>query len=49
MIAAQDLTNIDEKGMAFTTRAVFAIDPKKKIRLSMLYPAAVGRNTARDR
>lgn len=46
MIDAQDLTNIDEKGIAFTIRAVFIIDPNKKIRLTMLYPASVGRNTA---
>ena len=46
MVDAQDLTNIDEKGIAFTIRAVFIIDPNKKIRLTMLYPASVGRNTS---
>jgi glutaredoxin/glutathione-dependent peroxiredoxin len=46
MLDAQDLTNIDEKGIAFTIRAVFIIDPSKKIRLTMLYPASVGRNTS---
>ena len=46
MLDAQDLTNMDEKGIAFTIRAVFIIDPNKKIRLTMLYPASVGRNTS---
>lgn len=46
MLDAQDLTNIDQKGIAFTIRAVFIIDPNKKIRLTMLYPASVGRNTS---
>ncbi|KIV95013.1 hypothetical protein PV10_02721 [Exophiala mesophila] len=46
MVDAQDLTNIDEKGIAFTIRSVFIIDPAKKIRLIMLYPASTGRNTA---
>ncbi|KIX03534.1 uncharacterized protein Z518_07087 [Rhinocladiella mackenziei CBS 650.93] len=46
MVDQQDLTNIDEKGIAFTIRSVFVIDPAKKIRLIMLYPASTGRNTA---
>ncbi|KIV84276.1 hypothetical protein PV11_00066 [Exophiala sideris] len=46
MVDQQDLTNIDEKGIAFTIRAVFIIDPAKKVRLTMLYPASVGRNTS---
>lgn len=46
MIDAQDLSNIDEKGIAFTIRSVFVIDPKKKIRLTMMYPASTGRNSA---
>lgn len=45
MIDAQDLNNIDEKGIAFTIRSVFIIDPNKKIRLTMMYPASTGRNT----
>ena len=45
MVDSQDLTNIDQKGIAFTIRAVFIIDPSKKIRLTMMYPASVGRNT----
>ncbi|KAK3081319.1 peroxiredoxin 1 [Coniosporium uncinatum] len=46
MIDQQDLDNIDEKGIAFTIRSVFVIDPSKKIRLTMMYPASTGRNTA---
>ncbi|OAL26848.1 hypothetical protein AYO22_04015 [Fonsecaea multimorphosa] len=46
MVDQQDLDNIDEKGIAFTIRSVFIIDPAKKIRLIMLYPASTGRNTA---
>lgn len=45
MVDQQDLTNIDEKGIAFTIRSVFIIDPAKKIRLTMMYPASTGRNT----
>ncbi|EXJ67624.1 peroxiredoxin (alkyl hydroperoxide reductase subunit C) [Cladophialophora psammophila CBS 110553] len=46
MVDQQDLDNIDEKGVAYTIRSVFIIDPAKKIRLIMLYPASTGRNTA---
>lgn len=46
MVDQQDLTNIDEKGIAFTIRSVFVIDPAKKIRLTMMYPASTGRNTS---
>jgi peroxiredoxin (alkyl hydroperoxide reductase subunit C) len=46
MVDQQDLTNIDQKGIAFTIRSVFIIDPAKKIRLIMLYPASTGRNTS---
>ena len=45
MVDAQDTTNIDQKGIAFTIRSVFVIDPAKKIRLTMMYPASAGRNT----
>lgn len=31
---------------AFTIRSVFVIDPQKKIRLTMMYPASTGRNSA---
>lgn len=34
----------DSKGMPLTCRAVFIIDPLKKLRLSILYPATTGRN-----
>ncbi|KIW01611.1 uncharacterized protein PV09_07082 [Verruconis gallopava] len=46
MIDHQDATNVDSKGIAFTIRSVFIIDPKKTIRLIMSYPASTGRNTA---
>ena len=46
MVDAQDLSNIDEKDIAFTIRSVFVIDPQKKVRLTMMYPASTGRNTA---
>lgn len=46
MIDQQDATNVDEKGMALTIRSVFIIDPAKKIRLIMSYPASTGRNAA---
>ncbi|KAF7846186.1 hypothetical protein BT93_L4921 [Corymbia citriodora subsp. variegata] len=45
MIDQQDLDNIDQKGIAFTIRSVFVIDPNKKIRLTMMYPASTGRNS----
>jgi alkyl hydroperoxide reductase subunit AhpC len=32
--------------MALTIRSVFIIDPAKKIRLIITYPASTGRNTA---
>ncbi|KAA8901926.1 mitochondrial peroxiredoxin PRX1 [Sphaerosporella brunnea] len=46
MIDHQDTTNVDSKGIAFTIRSVFVIDPKKTIRLIMAYPASTGRNAA---
>ncbi|KAG5361940.1 Mitochondrial peroxiredoxin PRX1 [Yarrowia sp. C11] len=46
MIDHQDATNVDAKGIAFTIRSVFIIDPKKTIRLILQYPASTGRNTA---
>ncbi|KAK5133565.1 hypothetical protein LTR08_007604 [Meristemomyces frigidus] len=45
MVDQQDLDNVDSKGIAFTIRSVFIIDPAKKIRLTMMYPASTGRNT----
>jgi len=46
MIDHQDATNVDEKGIAFTIRSVFIIDPKKTIRTILSYPASTGRNSA---
>lgn len=45
MLDYQDTTNVDEKGIAFTIRAVFIIDPKKTIRTILSYPASTGRNS----
>lgn len=42
MLDHQDITNVDQKGIAFTIRSVFIIDPKKTIRLIMSYPASTG-------
>ncbi|KAB5578081.1 mitochondrial peroxiredoxin PRX1 [Coniochaeta sp. 2T2.1] len=46
MIDHQDTTNVDSKGIAFTIRSVFVIDPKKTIRTILAYPASTGRNSA---
>ena len=47
MISQDELDKAAASGaIAFTIRAVFIIDPAKKIRLTMLYPASTGRNTA---
>jgi len=44
MLDAVDPTNVDAKGVPFTVRTVFVIDPKKVIRLTIAYPAQVGRS-----
>jgi len=44
MLDYQDATNRDAKGLPFTVRTVFVIDPKKVIRLTISYPASTGRN-----
>ncbi|KAF9649357.1 1-Cys peroxiredoxin [Thelephora ganbajun] len=44
MLDYQDATNVDAKGIPFTVRTVFVIDPKKVIRLTISYPASTGRN-----
>lgn len=46
MLDYQDATNLDDKGLQLTIRSVFIIDPSKKIRLTLAYPASTGRNTA---
>ncbi|PLB37936.1 peroxiredoxin [Aspergillus candidus] len=48
MLSADDVARVqtNPKEIAFTIRSVFIIDPAKKIRLTMLYPASTGRNTA---
>lgn len=47
MISQDDLDALQKTGgIAFTIRSVFIIDPAKKIRLTMLYPASTGRNTS---
>lgn len=46
MIDYQDATNLDDKGVQLTIRSVFIIDPSKKIRLILSYPASTGRNSA---
>ncbi|KAK0259175.1 hypothetical protein B0A54_15022 [Friedmanniomyces endolithicus] len=47
MISTPDLEKLAHSGgVAFTIRSVFIIDPAKKIRLTMMYPASTGRNTA---
>src|SRR5437016_4246235 len=42
MLDHQDITNVDTKGIPFTVRSVFVIDPKKIIRLMITYPASTG-------
>ncbi|WFD29489.1 peroxiredoxin 1 [Malassezia sp. CBS 17886] len=44
MLDALDPTNVDAKGIPFTVRDVFVVDPKKLIRLKISYPASTGRN-----
>lgn len=39
-----DRDEVDPAGMPLTARAVYIVDPTKKFRLSLLYPATTGRN-----
>lgn len=44
MLDEQDETNVDGEGLPYTIRTVFIIDPRKKIRTMLHYPASVGRD-----
>ncbi|ORY20479.1 thiol-specific antioxidant protein 3, partial [Naematelia encephala] len=44
MLDNLDKTNVDKKGLPFTVRTVFVIDPNAVIRLTLAYPASTGRN-----
>ncbi|KAK7533046.1 mitochondrial peroxiredoxin-like protein Prx1 [Phyllosticta citribraziliensis] len=46
MVTEDDVRDIAKKGLPFTIRSVFIVDPAKKIRLMMIYPASTGRNSA---
>ncbi|ODV82185.1 thioredoxin-like protein [Suhomyces tanzawaensis NRRL Y-17324] len=46
MVTEEDFHNLDKQKMIGTVRSVFVIDPAKKVRLIMAYPASTGRNTA---
>jgi len=39
-----DPNDLDKAGLPLTIRSVFIIDPNRKIRLKLTYPAATGRN-----
>lgn len=39
-----DEQNKDKESEAMTVRALYIIDPKHKLRLSMHYPTSTGRN-----
>lgn len=45
MVTEDDFKNL-KTGMIATVRSVFVIDPAKKVRLIMTYPASTGRNTS---
>lgn len=44
MLGMLDPAEVDSQGLPLSARAVFIIDPAKKMRLSILYPATTGRN-----
>lgn len=39
-----DRDEVNSSGIVLTCRAVFVIDPNRKLRVSILYPASSGRN-----
>ncbi|GME81778.1 unnamed protein product [Ambrosiozyma monospora] len=45
MVDEEGFKNL-KSGPVFTIRSVFIIDPAKKVRLIMTYPASCGRNTS---
>ncbi|KAI1104717.1 mitochondrial peroxiredoxin PRX1 [Jackrogersella minutella] len=46
MADEQELSDIDEKHVTLRSSSLFLIDPGRKIRFMMSYPACTGRNTA---
>ncbi|XP_053971887.1 peroxiredoxin-6 isoform X2 [Hylaeus anthracinus] len=44
LLGMLDPAEVDNHGIPLAARAVFIIDPAKKMRLSILYPATTGRN-----
>nr|XP_012134780.1 PREDICTED: peroxiredoxin-6 isoform X3 [Megachile rotundata] len=44
LLGMLDPAEVDSNGIPLTARAVFIIDPAKKMRLSILYPATTGRS-----
>ncbi|XP_076618993.1 peroxiredoxin 6a isoform X2 [Colletes latitarsis] len=44
LLGMLDPAEVDSHGIPLTARAVYIIDPAKKMRLSILYPATTGRN-----
>lgn len=44
LLGMLDKDEKDAAGIPLTARAVFIVDDKKKMRLSILYPATTGRN-----
>lgn len=46
MLDHLDPRQVDKNGMPLTVRAVFIIDPSKRLRTQIVYPATTGRNFA---
>ncbi|XP_015171111.1 PREDICTED: peroxiredoxin-6 isoform X2 [Polistes dominula] len=49
MLGMLDPAELDSQGLPVSARAVFIIDPSKKMRLSILYPATTGRNFEKEK